>query len=74
MDVSKNKSNTSSDSLILVHSTLGSLTVAGLVPEAGLVHDSKVSFSTERQFNQLSDSAKSFESQTLFSKVIIIFF
>ena len=55
---------TSSDSLVLVHSTLGSHREAGLVP------DSKVSISTNRQFYQLSDGAKSFESPALFSRVI----
>ena len=56
--------STSSDSLNLVHSTLGSHSEAGLVP------DSKVSISTNRQFYQLSDGAKSFESPALFSRVI----
>ena len=55
---------TSSDSLVLVHSTLGSHR------EAGLVLNSKVSSSANRQFYQLSDGAKSFESPALFSKVI----
>ena len=53
--------HTSSDSLVLVHSTLGSHREAGLVP------DSKVSISTKRQFYQLSDGAKSFESPALFT-------
>ena len=39
--------DTSSDSLVLVHSTLGSHREAGLVP------DSKVSISANRQFYQL---------------------
>ena len=55
---------TSSDSLVLVHSTLGSHREAGLAP------DSKVSISANRQFYQLSDGAKSFESPALFSRVI----
>ena len=38
--------------------------------EARLVPYSKVSVSTERQFYQLSDGAKSFKSQALFSRFI----
>ena len=34
--------------------------------------NSKVSVSTNRQFYQLSDGTKSFESPALFSKVIVI--
>ena len=56
--------NTSSDSLVLVHSTLGSHREAELVP------DSKVNISTNRQFYQLSDGAKTFESPAVFSKNI----
>ena len=56
--------HTSSDSLNLVHSTLGSHREAGLAP------DSKVSISANRQFYQLSDGAKSFESPALFGKLI----
>ena len=58
---------TSSDSLNLVHSTLGSHREAGLVP------DSKVSISANRQFYQLSDGTKSFKSPALFSRVIASF-
>ena len=56
--------NTSSDSLVLVHSTLGSHREAGLDP------DSKVGISANRQLYHISDGAKSFESPALFSKVI----
>ena len=38
--------------------------------EAGLAPDSKVSISANRQFYQLSDGAKSFESPALFGKLI----
>jgi len=55
---------TSSDSLVLVHSTLGSHR------EEGLVADSKVfKLRSNRQFYQLSDGVKTFESQALFSKI-----
>ena len=51
----------------LVHSTLGNHR------EAGLVSNSKVSVSTEQQFYQLSDGAKSFQSSAVLSKVTFIF-